>query len=220
MRPTKYINIIENSINENDVIFIDNIFLGLSAYFQPQDRIYLKQNLQNSTIVNSFIDDKIRKKELQLLPEIHKQALLCYTTTKRLINNKKKIIKFNNEEEEYLIKYFENFYSLLIHKGGLYYPDLYYKYNNLLEKLIKLETEKKIRKDNHKEDNFTDGKLVATAFYEALEGKYTAIITKDYDIFKLSEYLNLEIKNKSRGRVIVYNLNGRYNITSYKIKKY
>jgi len=185
-------------INSSDTIFLDNIFPN------PVRRLNTLMSQKNGsdvvrgygTTINFWREQLNDNPEKILIPwDVYLQACKGYTKLEREASN---IGKYNRTSREFISsirKFQHSFFSLLkdsrFNRFSLSAKEneAYGGYFELVKELTKTYQAKK---EDHKDDNFTDEKLVASAIYTAdVEDKSCAVLTSDRDISKMVAVYNL-----------------------------
>jgi hypothetical protein len=185
-------------INSSDTIFLDNIFPN------PVRRLNTLMSQKNGSDVVRGYGTTINfwREQLNDNPEnilihwdVYLQACKGYTKLEREASCLRTKGNFNGDFSNSVKNFQNSFFSLLkdsrFNRFSLSAKEneVYGGYFELVKELTKTYQAKK---EDHKDDNFTDEKLVASAIYTSdVEDKSCTVLTSDRDISKIVAVYNL-----------------------------
>jgi regulatory protein YycI of two-component signal transduction system YycFG len=182
----RYYDGIESLLSTDDVIFFDNVFPFLIDQF-VQQRFIDKSEIGDYSLTANYLAQKFEDNNGSLIIpfKIYKQAIKGREVEKNTIRRSSKTKALGN-----VIKSYEFQNDLLMESlaNNVYAhdPNMHTEFNAYLS-FVKDTTKKfGLKKFDHKDDNYADETLVATAFYHAEKNdESVAILTNDNDICRI-----------------------------------
>jgi|SRR3989338_4748623 len=196
-KPLEYVKAVRNAVSESDIILLDNSFPCILECNELRFGTLNDGSIQEYiSTLEQIIEITSESEIIFLIREIYQQVINSYNITRRVLNWER------NRIDTTILNAYLTIYSSLIftYNNHIYKPDDLRTYETITKNLWDIDDTFNLRKVNHKDDGFADGKLVAAAVYEATKGRKTSIITTDGDIGRLL----IPTKKLDREKIVVY----------------